>query len=127
MAISQEKSRRKVSGGLYRDYRKKRLFNLGNNPTLTKLNKHSIKIKREKSGSYKFTLLSTNKVNVLDPKTKKYQMTEITTVVDNTANRQFVRRNIMTKGAFINTKIGKAKITSRPGQEGTLNAILVSE
>ncbi len=126
MAKSQERSRRKVSGGLYRKYRKKRLFNNGYDPTLTKVGVERIKIKREKSGSLKFTLLSTNKANVLNPKTKKYQITEITNVEDNSANRQFIRRNIITKGAIINTKLGKAKVTSRPGQIKTLNAILIS-
>ena len=36
-----------------------------------------------------------------------------------------VRRNILTKGAIIETDAGKAKITNRPGQEGTVNAVLV--
>lgn len=31
----------------------------------------------------------------------------------------------MNKGAIIETKIGKARITSRPGQSGTINAILI--
>lgn len=127
MAITQERSRRKVTGGLYRDNRKKKSFNLGSNPTLTKVDETSVRVKREKSGSRKVTLLSANKVNLYNPKTKKYQISEIVSVVENSANRQFIRRNIMTKGAVINTKAGKAKITSRPGQEGTLNAILVSE
>ena len=31
----------------------------------------------------------------------------------------------MTKGTIIETEKGKAKITSRPGQEGSINAVLV--
>ena len=50
---------------------------------------------------------------------------KIKTIIENQANRNFVRRNIMNKGAIIDTEIGKAKITSRPGQDGTVNAILV--
>ena len=47
-------------------------------------------------------------------------------VVENPANRHFVRRNIMTKGTVIETEKGKARITSRPGQDGTINAVLIS-
>ncbi|RLF79472.1 30S ribosomal protein S8e, partial [Thermococci archaeon] len=43
------------------------------------------------------------------------------------ANRQYVRRNIITKGAIIQTEIGKAIVTSRPGQDGVVNAVLIKE
>jgi small subunit ribosomal protein S8e len=33
----------------------------------------------------------------------------------------------MNKGAIIDTKLGKAKITSRPGQSGNINAVLISK
>ncbi|MEK6848627.1 MAG: 30S ribosomal protein S8e, partial [Nanoarchaeota archaeon] len=42
------------------------------------------------------------------------------------ANRHFIRRNIMTKGSVIDTELGKARITSRPGQDGVVNAVLIS-
>ena len=34
-------------------------------------------------------------------------------------------RNILTKGAFVETNLGKVKITSRPGQDGNMNGILI--
>jgi len=46
-------------------------------------------------------------------------------VLENPANRHFVRRNILTKGTIIETVKGKAKITGRPGQEGMVNAVLI--
>jgi len=125
MALSSERSKRKVTGGLYKDYRKKKLFNLASNPTFTKLGEKRVRIKRKKAGSLKFTLLSSNKVNLLDKKTNKSQITEIVNVIENPANRNFIRRNIMTKGSIVETKLGKARITSRPGQESTLNAVLI--
>jgi small subunit ribosomal protein S8e len=33
----------------------------------------------------------------------------------------------MTKGAIIETEMGKAKVTSRPGQDGVVNAVLLTE
>ena len=47
------------------------------------------------------------------------------TVSENTADRHFVRHNIITKGAIVMTSKGKAKVTNRPGQEGIINAVLV--
>ena len=74
----------------------------------------------------KARLLSTETANLFDPKTKKYEQVKIKTITDNPANRHFVRRNIMTKGSIIDTERGKARITSRPGQDGTVNAVLIS-
>ena len=61
----------------------------------------------------------------MDPKTNKVQVTDILNVVDNKANTHFVRRNIITKGAVVETSLGKAKVTSRPGQHGMVNGVLV--
>ena len=36
-----------------------------------------------------------------------------------------VRRNIITKGSIVETKLGKAKVTCRPGQEGSVNGVLL--
>ncbi len=126
MAILQERSLRKISGGRYRNYRKKRLFNLGDFPTLTKVAQMKVKVKRERSGKLKHVLLSADRINIIDPKTKKTTVTEILAVVDSPANRNFIRRNIITKGTILETKIGKVKVTSRPGQEARLNGVLVS-
>ena len=48
-------------------------------------------------------------------------------MVDNPANVNYVRRNIVTKGAVIETSAGRARVTSRPGQDGQINAVLVDE
>ena len=100
---------------------------MGDIPSHTKIDERKIKTKRERSGSRKLSLLSINAVNVYDPKSKKYSSSKIKNIVENTANRHFVRRNILTKGAIVETEMGKVKITSRPGQEGTVSAILVQE
>ena len=126
MAISQLRSKRKLTGGKYKPYLKK-LKNKGNIPSLTTLGKNRVKVERTRNGNKKIKLFSHEIANVLDPKTKKYQKMKIITITENPANRHFVRRNIMTKGALIKTEKGIAKITSRPGQEGTINAVLVQQ
>ena len=70
--------------------------------------------------------MTSNLAYVVDPKTGKTVKTEILTVLDNAANLNYIRRNIINKGAIIDTKMGKARITSRPGQCGTINAILLT-
>jgi small subunit ribosomal protein S8e len=127
MAISQHKSKQSPSGAKYRDFRKKKQFELGSSPTLTKLAETKNKKAREMGGNRKTRLLSANTANVLDPKTGKSTKAKILNVVGNPANRYFVRRNILTKGTIIKTEKGDARVTSRPGQEGSVNAVLVKE
>ena len=116
---------RKPSGGRYKAARQKRKFEIGRSPTLTKIGAEKIKVIKTKGDSIKAKVLVAQMANVLDPKTKKYTKAAIKTVAECQANRHFVRRNIIVKGAVITTDIGKARVTSRPGQDGTVNAVLL--
>ena len=126
MALSQARAKRKATGGRYVDYRKKRLHELGREPSFTKLGKKRIQTLRVLGSNRKLRLLSADTANLYDPKSKSYKQAKIKTITDNHANRHFIRRNIMTKGSVIDTEIGKARITSRPGQDGVVNAVLIS-
>jgi small subunit ribosomal protein S8e len=64
-------------------------------------------------------------VNVTDLKKKETYRTEILDVEKNPANLDYQRRKVITKGTIIKTAKGRAQVTSRPGQDGILNAILV--
>jgi small subunit ribosomal protein S8e len=75
-------------------------------------------------GSHKVKLLQEKIANVTDPSTGKTSAVTIENVTDNEANEHYVRRNILTKGSIIKTELGDARITSRPGQDGVVNAIL---
>lgn len=125
MAKSSAFTKRKPSGGRFRSNKKKKAYEMASEPTLTKLSKISIKKIRTMGGHIKFKLLTADIANVYDPKSKKYKKAKITTITENPANPHFVRRNIMTKGTIIETDIGKARITSRPGQQNAINAILI--
>ena len=125
MSIIQKRSKKKPTGGRYKSKITKRIFNLGNHPRHTKVNKISLKIRRVIGGNKKQFLFSSDIVNVYDKKSKKYKKTKILGIVSNSANRHFIRRNILTKGAIIKTDLGNVKITSRPGQEGTINGVLL--
>ncbi len=126
MAISQAKSKKSPSGSRYRNYRKKTKHELGSSPTLTKVDENKRKKLRILGNNTKSRVLSANEVNLLDPKTRKATKAKIIGVTGNTANRYFVRRNILTKGCVIKTDKGEARVTSRPGQTGTVNAVLIN-
>ena len=126
MAISQSRPRRKQTGALYKDYRKKKQNELGRAPSFTLLGKKRLRVIRTRGANLKLRLLSSDTANLYDPKTKSFKQVKIKTITDNPANRHFIRRNIMTKGSVIDTELGKARITSRPGQDGVINAVLIS-
>src|SRR3989338_2879996 len=117
MALSQARPRRKQTGARYKDYRKKRQDELGREPSFTKLGNKRVQIIRTRGSNRKLRMLGADTANLFDPKSKSFKQVKIKTITDNPANRHFVRRNIMTKGSVIDTEIGKAKITSRPGQD----------
>jgi small subunit ribosomal protein S8e len=125
MVIWQGKSVRKTTGGRLRSHRGKRKFEMGRERSETKIGERRAKRIRVHSGGYKVRLLVAQFANVIDPKTKKSKKVKILSVAENSANPHFVRRNIITKGAIIDTEIGKAKVTSRPGQDGNINAVLI--
>lgn len=125
MAVTHKGRRgKKTTGGSYRPLKGKRRESLGSEPTLTKIGTTRIKTIRTRGGNHKTKVLVSEIANVFDPKTKKYSKSKIKSVVEAPANRHYIRRNIIVKGAVVDTDLGKAKITSRPGQDGTVNAVL---
>jgi small subunit ribosomal protein S8e len=70
-------------------------------------------------------LLTVDVANVIDPRTGQATKAKILTVSENPADPHFVRRNVLTKGAIIETELGRARVTSRPGQAGTIDAVLL--
>lgn len=127
MAILQLRSNRKPTGGRYKKPKVRRLSRYGRQSVSTKLADTKLKTVKTIGGNKKTMLLRANKVNIFDEKTKKHKVAQIKTAMENPANRHYVRRNILTMGAIVDTEMGKVRITSRPGQEGTLNGILISE
>ncbi len=126
MARSQRKSVRKTTGGRYsKPGSSKRKYELAGFPAMTKVgDEKRVRTTRTRGGNVKKSLLVVQKISVADKKGKT-QNTEIVNVVENPANPNLVRRNILTKGAVVETKLGKVKITSRPGQEGSVNGVLM--
>ena len=128
MPLWQGKSQRKITGGRRKLASKKRRYEIGREKQVTIIeDRVRSKSVRARGGGKKMRVLGTNVVNVTDQKTNKTQKTKIITVLENPANPFYVRRNIISKGAIIDTELGKARVTSRPGQDGMINAVLISE
>ena len=127
MAIWQAESKRKSSGGRRVAAHKKRKFEIGRESQPATLGEPKRKTVRTRGGHQRVRIITGNQVIVTDPKTGKARKADIVPpgVVTNAANPHYVRRNIITKGAVVKTTLGLARVTSRPGQDGTLNGVLV--
>lgn len=122
---AQWRSKRKPTGGRYHQpYRTKRKFELARFAANTVLGEVKLKKVRVRSAHRKNRLLSANYANVASA--GKVKKVKILNVIDNPANRFLARRNIITKSAIIVTELGNARVTSRPGQDGIVNAVLVA-
>jgi len=119
--------KKKPSGGRKRAYRVKRKFEQGSFSVETILGEPKRKIARGRGGRKKVKILSDRHACVTDPKTGKTEKVEIVRVVKNPTNIDYDRRGVITKSAIIETSLGLARVTSRPGQHGMLNAVLISE
>ncbi len=118
---------RTPSGGRHSVNRGKRRFEIGDHPSATRIDTETrIIAKQTKSRSFvKAKVQAADHVNLFDPKTKTFSQAKVKAVVECPSNRHYVRRNIMVRGAIVQTEKGRARITSRPGQDGTVNAVLV--
>jgi small subunit ribosomal protein S8e len=103
----------------------KRRTEIGLAPADTHIGEDRSRIIRTTGGNEKVRALRASFANVTNPANGETKKVRIETVEKNTANPNFVRRNLLTKGAVIKTELGHAKITSRPGQDGIINALLL--
>lgn len=119
------RSKRKATGALLRKNSKKKKYQRGADYLPAHVGAARMRRKRMKGGGTKFALHVAQFAYVATGGT--VQKTKILTVVENKADPQFVRRNIITKGAIVRTELGTARVTSRPGQDGSVSAVLVEK
>ncbi len=121
----QGESVRKVTGGRRRPAQMKRRAEIGLAPADTHIGEDRRKIIRTYGGNDKVRALRAASANVTNPTNGETKKVKIEKVEKNEANPNYVRRNLLTKGAVIKTEIGNARIISRPGQDGVINAVLL--
>ncbi len=119
--------KRKLTGGKKRVYRTKKKYEAGGYPAETVLGEPRRKVSSTIGGNSKIKVLADKFASVTDPNTKTTTKTEIIRVVRNGANVDYNRRGVITKGAEIETSLGLAKVTSRPGNDGMVNAVLIGK
>jgi small subunit ribosomal protein S8e len=116
---------RKPSGGRRVSRRARRKFEIDRYPTEAVLGSPLTVTRRTRGNNIKTSLKTANKANIWDPRSKKMTRAVITRVSKNPSNKDYERRGVISKGALIETEIGPARVLSRPGQEGSVNAVLV--
>ena len=124
-------SRRNPSGGRLKRpsrYRGKRKTEISSENQFAFVGeKDARKLYRKTAGSQTVRVLSIKNINVNKPKEGKTVRAQITNVIRNDADTNYVRRNIVTKGAIVETDVGQVRVTSRPGMHGVVSGILLEE
>lgn len=117
--------KRKHTGGRRRALRGRRKYETDRYPNEAVQGSNQIVIRRVRGNNLKVAVKTAEFANVVDPESKKVTKMKITRVSENPANKDYERRGVITKGAIIEIEAGEARVLSRPGQDGTVNAILL--
>ena len=114
---------KKGTGGRKRKFRDKKLAHVGGVFTATRVADTEVRTKRRtRGGGHKIKLKKATYANVATKDgTKKVKILSVL----ESPNPEFVRRNILTRGAIVETEIGKVRITNRIGQDGVVNGVLL--
>ena len=113
----------KITGGRRHVLRSRRKYEIDRFPNEALIG-DQITITRKVRGKNTKTAIKTiDSVNLaIDSKVKRVK---IIRVLENATNNDYQRRGVVSKGALLETEEGKCRVVSRPGQHGTVNAILV--
>ncbi len=116
-------STRKRTGGRRRPASDKKKHQLGDEPTETQVGDPRFKTVDARGGTVKVRAITTDTASVAEG--DEVVVATIENVAENPSNPNYARRNIITRGAIIETSEGRARVTSRPGQDGQVNAVSV--
>ncbi len=112
--------KRKPTGG-------KRAYEAGSQPTETTLGPTKKRWVGTRGGGLKVRIAAADFAVVTDKASGKSSKSKLLRVIRNPANVDYQRRGVITKGAIVETELGQVRVTSRPGQDGVINAILVEK
>ena len=117
--------KKKLTGGKRRPNRSRRAFEADNYPFEPVAGETVRSPKRTRGGTLSYGLRQAAEANVYDGSSGKTVNSKILRVTANKANREYERRGVITRGATIETELGKARVTSRPSDDGVVNAVLM--
>ncbi|PLC68213.1 30S ribosomal protein S8e [Vulcanisaeta sp. EB80] len=129
LSFYQGRDSKKPSGGYRaRPYKVKRKALGGGPPTNTALSDTEVRrIIRVLGGNTKVKAVAVQYANLYIPSERKAVKVRIVRIVETPANRELAKRQVIVKGAIIETERGRAVVTSRPGQDGIVNAVLIEK
>lgn len=116
----------KITGGRRHPLRIRRKYETDRYPNEA-VNGAQVTITRRVRGNNRKTALKSVDFVNLASNDSKVKKTKILKVLENATNNDYKRRGIITKGAILETEDGKCRVVSKPGQDGIVNAILVTE
>jgi len=113
----------KVTGGRRHPLRSRRKYEIDRFPNEASIGEQITITRKVRGKNVKTAIKTIDSVNLaIDSKIKRVKIIK---VLENSTNNDYQRRGIISKGAILETEEGKCRVVSRPGQHGTVNAILV--
>jgi len=113
----------KVTGGRRHPLRSRRKYEMDRFPNEAIIGEQITITRKVRGKNVKTAIKTIDSVNLaIDSKIKRVKIIK---VLENATNNDYQRRGIISKGAVLETEAGKCRVVSRPGQHGTVNAILV--
>ena len=113
----------KITGGRRHPLRSRRKYELDRFPNEAVIGNQVTVTRKVRGKNIKSAIKTIDSVNLaIDSKIKRVKIIK---VLENATNNDYQRRGIISKGAMLETEAGKCRVVSRPGQHGTVNAILV--
>jgi small subunit ribosomal protein S8e len=118
---------RKFTGGRIIPNRTRRKFEIDRYPNEAIVGPTQNISRRVRGNGIKTAFKTSEYANINDQDNKKTVRSKILNVSKNPSNKDYERRGVITKGAVLETEIGLAKVLSRPGQDGIINAVLIKQ
>ena len=113
----------KITGGRRHVLRSRRKYEMDRFPNEAIIGEQITITRKVRGKNVKTAIKTIDSVNLaIDSKIKRVKIIK---VLENSTNNDYKRRGIISKGAILETEEGKCRVVSRPGQHGTVNAILV--
>ena len=113
----------KITGGRRHVLRSRRKYEIDRFPNEALIGDQITITRKVRGKNIKASIKTIDSVNLaIDSKIKRVKIIK---VLENATNSDYQRRGVVSKGAILETEEGKCRVVSRPGQHGTVNAILV--
>ena len=113
----------KITGGRKHTSRSRRKYEIDRFPNEALVGDQITITRKVRGKNIKTSVKTIDSVNLaIDSKIKRVKIIK---VLENATNNDYKRRGVISNGAILETEEGKCRVVSRPGQHGTVNAILV--